>query len=87
MKSFKRYIDIFFSTRAIGLELVSDVSTSVFGGTMKGFGSVSQIWVSMGKPAILVNDCATNFKDESQALREIEFHILHRYGLITTYLS
>ncbi|XP_035229444.1 uncharacterized protein LOC118201442 [Stegodyphus dumicola] len=66
-KTFKCYISIFvcFSTKAVHLELVSDLSTSTFLAALKRF------IARRGKPSKISSDCATNFKGASKELKEI----------------
>ena len=67
VKSLKCYISIFvcFSTKAIHLELVSDLSTATFLAALKRF------IARRGKPSKIVSDCATNFKKASKELKEV----------------
>ncbi|XP_035213254.1 uncharacterized protein LOC118187155 [Stegodyphus dumicola] len=66
-KTFKCYVSIFvcFSTKAVHLELVSDLSTSTFLAALKRF------IARRGKPSKISSDCATNFKGASKELKEI----------------
>ncbi|XP_035209891.1 uncharacterized protein LOC118184340 [Stegodyphus dumicola] len=61
------YVSIFvcFSTKAVHLELVSDLSTSTFLAALKRF------ITRRGKPSKISSDCATNFKGASKELKEI----------------
>ncbi|XP_035207286.1 uncharacterized protein LOC118182107 [Stegodyphus dumicola] len=67
-KTFKCYISIFvcfLKTKAVHLELVSDLSTSTFLAALKRF------IARRGKPSKISSDCATNFKGASKELKEI----------------
>ncbi|CAG7720392.1 unnamed protein product [Allacma fusca] len=66
-KRFKAYVCLFicFITRAIHLELVSDLSTPAFLATLKRFIG------RRGKPFQIFSDCGTNFVGASRELREL----------------
>ncbi|CAG7830796.1 unnamed protein product [Allacma fusca] len=67
-KRFKAYVSVFvcFITRAIHLELVSDLSTSAFIATLKRFIG------RRGKPVLIHSDCGTNFTGADRELRELQ---------------
>ncbi|KFM75025.1 Jerky-like protein, partial [Stegodyphus mimosarum] len=66
-KIFKCYICLFicFTTRAIHLELVGDLSTKSFLATLKRF------IARRGKPCEIHSDCATNFIGANKELRKV----------------
>ncbi|KMQ83668.1 hypothetical protein RF55_19391, partial [Lasius niger] len=71
-KSFKVFIALFvcFSTCAIHLEVVSDLTTQAFIGSLKRFIS------RRGKPSEIVSDCGTNFIGADRELKGILKNLL-----------
>ncbi|XP_067129092.1 uncharacterized protein [Centruroides vittatus] len=67
VRSSKCYVAIFvcFSTKAVHLELVSDLSTPTFLAALKRF------IARRGKPVKMVSDCASNFKRAGKELKEV----------------
>ncbi len=81
-KRFKGYVAIFvcFATRAVHLELVSDLSADAFIASLRRYMS------HRGKPANLYSDCGTNFTGASKILDDsmrivkmCQDELVHRY--------
>jgi hypothetical protein len=66
-RTYKVYIAVFicFSTKAVHLELVSDLSTEAF---MAGF---DRFVARRGLPSVIYSDCGTNFVGAASQLREL----------------
>jgi hypothetical protein len=73
-KSFKIYIAIFvcFATRAVHLEVVTDLTTQAFLGALKRFIS------RRGRPLEIISDCATNFVGADRELKSLLGSVLSR---------
>ncbi|XP_023209786.1 uncharacterized protein LOC111612765 [Centruroides sculpturatus] len=67
VRSSKCYVAIFvcFSTNAVYLELISDLSTPTFIAALKRF------IARRGKPVKIISDCASNFKRASKELKKV----------------
>ncbi|CAG7632968.1 unnamed protein product [Allacma fusca] len=65
-KRFKAYVAVFvcFGSRAIHLELVSDLSTNAFMAALRRFTS------RRGKPNVIHSDCGTNFVGSNNEMKE-----------------